>query len=87
VVRAKGALVGGTVLGLEDTGSRMSRLGKQVVTGAPLLTVDDALARLDAVDLDAVRAVAHRVLGRPRDLAVVGPFAPDERERFTRAVT
>jgi predicted Zn-dependent peptidase len=82
VVRAKGSLVGGTVLGLEDTGSRMSRLGKQVVTGAPLLTIDEALARLDAVDLDDVRAVARRVLHRPRDLALVGPFAPEDADRF-----
>jgi predicted Zn-dependent peptidase len=86
VTRAKGALVGATVLGLEDTGSRMSRLGKQVVTDAPLLTIDDALARVEAVDVDAVRAVARRVLSRPRDLALVGPFAPEEADRFASFV-
>jgi len=82
VERAKGALTGGTVIGLEDTGSRMSRLGKQVATGAPIVTVDEALERIAGVDLDAVRAVARRVLQQPRDLAVVGPFGPEERERF-----
>jgi predicted Zn-dependent peptidase len=82
VRRAKGALTGATVLGLEDTGSRMSRLGKQVVTGAPLLTVDEALERVDVVDVDAVRTVAHHVLERPRDLALVGPFAAGEADRF-----
>jgi predicted Zn-dependent peptidase len=86
VARAKGALVGATVLGLEDTGSRMSRLGKQVVTDAPLLTIDDALARVEAVDVEAVRAVARRVLHRPRDLALVGPFAPAEADRLTSFV-
>jgi predicted Zn-dependent peptidase len=87
VARARGALVGGTVLGLEDTGSRMSRLGRQVVTGQEIVTVEEALARIDAVDLDEVRRVARRVLHRPRDLAVVGPFAPEEADRFAGAVS
>jgi predicted Zn-dependent peptidase len=60
----------------------MSRLGKQVATGAPIVTVDGVLERIAAVDLDAVRDVARRVLEQPRDLAVVGPFAAEERERF-----
>ena len=86
VERAKGAMTGATVLGLEDTGSRMGRIGSQVATGARLLTVDETLARIEAVTLDDVREVAGRVLGRPRDLAVVGPFAPEEAERFTSVV-
>jgi predicted Zn-dependent peptidase len=86
VTRAKGTLEGGTVLSLEDTGSRMSRLGRQVATGQEIVTVDEALERIAAVDLDAVRRVAARVLCRPRDLAVVGPFGEDEGERFADAV-
>ncbi len=86
VVRAKGALAGGTVLGLEDTGSRMSRIGKQVATGVPIVTVDDALDRIAAVTLDDVRRVADRLLGQPADLAVVGPFAEDETDRFAAAL-
>ncbi len=86
VERAKGAMVGATVLGLEDTGSRMGRLGSQVATGAPLLTVDATLARVEAVGVDDVRRVAARVLRRPRDLAVVGPFAAEEAARFADAV-
>jgi predicted Zn-dependent peptidase len=87
VERAKGAVKGGMVLSLEDSGSRMSRIGKQVATGAPIVTVDEALERIGAVDLDAVRRVAQRVMRAPRDLAVVGPFAPEERERFASAVS
>jgi predicted Zn-dependent peptidase len=82
VERAVGALTGGTILGLEDTGSRMSRLGRQLVTGAELIDVDEALVRIGAVDVDAVRAIARRVLTAPRGLALVGPFAPHEGERF-----
>jgi predicted Zn-dependent peptidase len=86
VERAKGALKGGTVLSLEDTGSRMTRLGKQVATGTEIVTVDEALERIASVDLDDVRRVAERVLRQPRDLAVVGPFASDEADRFADAV-
>jgi predicted Zn-dependent peptidase len=86
VTRAKGALRGGTVLGLEDTGSRMSRIGKQVATGVPIVTVDEALERIDAVTVDDVRRVAERILGQPADLAVVGPFGEDERDRFAGAL-
>jgi predicted Zn-dependent peptidase len=86
VARARGALAGGTVLGLEDTGSRMSRIGKQVATRVPIVTVDDALARIDAVTIDDVRRVADRLLGQPADLAVVGPFGEDETDRFADAL-
>jgi predicted Zn-dependent peptidase len=86
VERAKGMLTGSTVLGLEDPGSRMSRLGRQLVTGAPAIGVEEALERIAAVDLDAVRAVAARLHTGPRDLAVVGPFAEDEAARFAEVV-
>jgi predicted Zn-dependent peptidase len=82
VERAKGALRGGTVLGLEETGSRMSRIGKQVATDVPIVTVDEALALIDAVTVDDVMRVAHRVFDAPWNLAVVGPFAEDETDRF-----
>lgn len=82
VVRARGALTGGTVLGLEDTGARMARLGKQIVAGRPVIPVDEGLARISAVELEDVQRVAKRVLTSPRSLAVVGPFDPEDHERF-----
>ena len=38
-----------------------------------LLTLDEVLARIDAVSVEEVRAVAAEVLARPEVLAVVGP--------------
>jgi predicted Zn-dependent peptidase len=72
--RGKGQLRGSLVLGLEDTGSRMSRLGKSELVYGELLTVDEILARIEAVTLDDVREVAADVLRRPLSLAVIGPF-------------
>ncbi len=72
--RGKGMLKGGLVLGLEDTGSRMSRLGKGELLHGELLTMDELLERVDAVTLDDVAAIATEVLGGPMTLAAVGPY-------------
>jgi predicted Zn-dependent peptidase len=74
VARGKGMLKGSLVLGLEDTGSRMSRLGKGELLYRDMLSVDDLLARIEAVTPDDVRAVAAEVLVNPASLAVIGPF-------------
>ena len=74
VARGKGMLKGSLVLGLEDTGSRMSRLGKGELLYGDLMSVDDLLTRVDAVTVDDVYAVAADLLVRPMSLAVIGPF-------------
>ena len=76
LVRGRGQLRGALVLGLEDTGSRMSRIGKSELVYGELVAVTDLLARIDAVTLDDVRAVATDVLAAPPTLAVIGPFDP-----------
>ncbi|MDQ4129952.1 MAG: insulinase family protein, partial [Actinomycetota bacterium] len=86
VERAKASVKGGIVLGLEDTSSRMTRLGKMVATGAEVVSVDEALRRVDAVDFDAVGQLASDLLTAPRCLAIVGPFEPEDRERFAAYV-
>jgi predicted Zn-dependent peptidase len=75
IARGKGMLKGSLVLGLEDTGSRMSRLGKGELLYDELLTVDQILATVDAVTPDDIRSVASEVLGGTPSLAVIGPFA------------
>jgi predicted Zn-dependent peptidase len=87
VERAKGNLAGSMVLGLEDSASRMTRLGRLVCTGAEVLTVEESLRRIDAVELADVRMLAEAVLQAPRSLAVVGPFTADDRDDFERWVS
>ncbi|RKS77411.1 putative Zn-dependent peptidase [Motilibacter peucedani] len=82
--RGKGQLRGGLVLGLEDSGSRMSRLGKAELVHGELLGVDDLLAQIESVTLDEVSVVAAQLLGATPTLAVVGPF--DEGRDFSAAV-
>jgi predicted Zn-dependent peptidase len=83
LARGKGQLRGSLVLGLEDTSSRMSRLGKSELVQGELLGVDEVLAHIEAVTLDDVRAVAADLLAAPLALAAVGPF--DDRTRDTLA--
>jgi len=73
VRRAQGGLRGGLVLGLEDSGARMSRLGKSELVHAEVLSPEQVLDRIGAVTPDDVREVARDVLTRPRALAVLGP--------------
>ena len=73
LARGKGQLRGGLVLGLEDSASRMSRIGKAELVHDELLSIDEVMARIDAVSLEDVRAVAAEVFSRPEVLAVVGP--------------
>jgi predicted Zn-dependent peptidase len=76
IERSKGQLRGSLVLGLEDTGSRMSRIGKAELVYGEVLPVEDVLARFEAVTADDVRDVAADVLRRPLSLGIIGPF-PD----------
>jgi predicted Zn-dependent peptidase len=77
--RAHGQLCGGLVLGLEDTGSRMSRLGKAELVQGEYIGLDEALGRIRAVTAGEVRDLAADLASRSRSLAVVGPFESDRR--------
>jgi predicted Zn-dependent peptidase len=80
VRRSSGGLRGSLVLGLEDTGSRMSRLGKGELVHGEALTPDEVLDRIRAVTPDDVRDVAREVLTRPLSLAVLGPYGDADLE-------
>lgn len=88
VERAKSHLTGSLVLALEDTGSRMMRLGKALVTGTPLLTVDEAVSAVEAVSREDVERVAKTLLSGPFTLALVGPLEAEDRaeDAFRRHV-
>ncbi|HEY0700134.1 MAG TPA: pitrilysin family protein [Micromonospora sp.] len=78
LARGKGMAKGSYVLGLEDTGSRMSRLAKGELLYGDLLSVDDLLARVDAVTAEEVNTLATDLLSSPMSLAVVGPFGESD---------
>jgi predicted Zn-dependent peptidase len=76
LTRAKENLKGRVLLSLESTGARMNRLGSEVLSGTPLLSLDEVVARIDAVELDDLRALAGE-LWSPDRLSAAG-IGPDE---------
>lgn len=72
---AKGSLRGGLVLGLEDSGSRMNRIGRSELHFGEHRTIEQTLAHIDAVTLEEVNTVARKLLSRPYGGAVLGPQA------------
>ncbi|MFN8041502.1 MAG: pitrilysin family protein [Acidimicrobiales bacterium] len=71
---AVGCLTGSLVLGLEDSASRMARLGTGETVRGEVVGIQAHLDRLRSVTVDDVARVARRVLDGPRTVAVVGPF-------------
>jgi predicted Zn-dependent peptidase len=88
LVRAHGQLRGEYVLGLEDTSSRMSWLGRRELEAASL-DLADSLARIEAVSVEDVAVLAADLFSAPVTAAVVGPYAgvadlPDELREVAR---
>jgi predicted Zn-dependent peptidase len=71
---AKGSLRGGLVLGLEDSGSRMSRIGRSELNYGVHRTIEHTLRQIERVTLDEVNAVAKRLLNKRYGAAVLGPY-------------
>ena len=71
---ALGYLEGSMLLGLEDSGSRMARLGTGLVTRNDITSIDEHISRIRAVTTDDVHAVIGRVMGTPRAVSAVGPL-------------
>jgi predicted Zn-dependent peptidase len=76
LVRSRENLKGRMALALESTGARMSRLGTSVLNGLPILSIEELIARIDAVDLVALRELSGEILS-PGRLSVAG-VGPDE---------
>ncbi|AKE89797.1 zinc protease [Rhodococcus sp. WB1] len=72
--RAKGSLRGALVLGLEDTGARMNRIGRSELSYGTHWSVTETLERISSVSAAEVRAVAAELLHRPFAAAVAGPY-------------
>ncbi|MHA7961827.1 M16 family metallopeptidase [Streptomyces sp. L500] len=85
--RAIGQLSGSTVLGLEDTGALMNRIGKSELCWGDQMSVSDMLARIAAVTPDEIREVARDVLGQRPSLSVIGPLKDKQAARLHEAVS
>ncbi len=70
---ARGGFEGSIVLGLEDTGSRMSRLATNVLFRDRVVGVDEYLDAVRQVDAADVQRVLNDVMASDATISVVGP--------------
>ena len=70
---AKGSMRGGLVLGLEDSGSRMNRIGRSELNYGRHRSIAHTLDKIDQVTVEEVNVVARQLLTRPYGAAVLGP--------------
>lgn len=76
--RVREGLKGQLVLSLESTRSRMNPLGKSEVTGSELLSVDEVVARIDAVRPEDVHALAREIFDGNHTLAMIAPLDEEQ---------
>lgn len=70
---ARGYLEGASLLGLEDSGAVMGRLGNHVCSRGTVVPVEEQLAKLQAVTPADVQRVAERIFGASPAICAVGP--------------
>lgn len=70
MARTKGQIRGAITLNLEDSGSRMTRLARSEMVGR-LVTLEDAVRRVEAVEAQDVKDVAAAMIESARATAVV----------------
>ena len=75
---AKSHLLGSLALSLEDSGARMSRLGRSELVHGRVPPVEEVQGRLQELTMTDVERVMARVLAAPRVVAGVGPFTEDD---------
>jgi predicted Zn-dependent peptidase len=82
--RAKGNIKGSLALSLEDTNGTMTQLGRQELTGVEHLSVDETVARIEALTHTDIIEAARDVYAGPYVLGLVGPFDEADFEEFVQ---
>jgi predicted Zn-dependent peptidase len=75
--RAQGQLGGASALALEDSDTRMTRLGRSELTFGEFSDLDETLRRIAGVTAADVRDLATELVERPLSIAAVGPLTAD----------
>jgi predicted Zn-dependent peptidase len=74
VARAKAQLKSSILMSLESTSARCEQLARQLVVFGRPLSLDEVVSKVTAVDVDAVRRVARRLIEAPLTLTGLGPL-------------
>jgi predicted Zn-dependent peptidase len=75
--RAMGQMSGASALALEDSDTRMSRLGRSELTLGEFSDLDESLRKIGLVTAESVRELAEELIARPLSIAAVGTVDED----------
>ncbi|MFV2091738.1 MAG: M16 family metallopeptidase [Hyphomicrobiales bacterium] len=84
IARAKAQLKTGLLMSLESSTARAEQIGRQVLVFGRVLEIDELLAKVDAIDVAAVRTLSEKLFGNSElTLSAVGDLSKlDKRERM-----
>jgi predicted Zn-dependent peptidase len=75
VRRSRAQIKAGILMGLESTNARCEQLARQLMVHGRILSVEELVAQIDAVDEAAVLKVANRLFSTAPTFAAIGPLA------------
>ena len=78
LARARAQIKAGTLMALESSGARCEQAARHLLIHDRSIPYTEIVARIEAVDQDAVRRVARRLLRGNLTLAALGPISPLE---------
>jgi predicted Zn-dependent peptidase len=74
LVRARNQIKAGTLMALESSGARCEQAARHLLIHNRPIPYEEVVARIEAVDQDAVRRVARRLLKSRLTVAALGPI-------------
>lgn len=85
LAKAKQLMRGRLLMSLEDSSYVADRLGSQIVLHGSIWSIEETLAKIDAVTSREVMRVAKRYLTPPKlRLAFIGPYTERDQKRFEK---
>jgi len=74
VRRSRAQIKAGILMGLESTNARCEQLARQLMVHGRILSIEEVVAKIEAVDEAAVVKVANRLFTTPPTFAAIGPL-------------
>ena len=78
LARSRVQLKAGLLMGMESTGARSEQLAQHMLQFGRPLSIEELTEKIDAVDLDAIRRVAAKILSSDATFAALGPLGQVE---------
>ena len=75
VIRSRTQMKSGLLMSRETTSNRCEQIAQHMLVYGRVMPVDEIVAKVDAVDADAVRRVARRLLEGKPTLTAIGPLS------------